>query len=161
MTKLVLPNSMVEIHMYACIVILCIVPNLLDIIPDVLNESAKEISNYLTKPLMYMCGIGIAFTDLCDLLMTINLQTIFISFMVVLGAIIGSSFVRMLFGFNFVEGAITPGLYVANRGGSGDLQVLSAGKRLNLMSFARISSRIGGAIVLILGSIVFGMIAGM
>ena len=93
--------------------------------------------------------------------MAINLQTIFIAFMVVLGAIIGSGAIGMLFGFNFVEGAITSGLCMANRGGSGDLQVLSAGKRLNLMSYAQISSRIGGAIVLILGSIVFGMVAGM
>lgn len=163
LAKLVPPIGMVEIHMYAWMVILCIVLNLLDIIPDVLKEGAKEMSSFLTKPLMCMCmcGIGIAFTDLGEFLMAINLQTIFIAFMVVLGAIIGSGFIGMLFGFNFVEGAITSGLCMANRGGSGDLQVLSAGKRLNLMSYAQISSRIGGAIVLILGSIVFGMVAGM
>jgi len=163
LAKVVPPIGVVEIHMYAWMVIVCIVLNVLNVIPDTLKQGAKEISNLFTKPLMCMCmcGIGIAFTDLGEFLMAINLQTIFIAFMVVLGAILGSGFIGMLFGFNFVEGAITSGLCMANRGGSGDLQVLSAGKRLNLMSYAQISSRIGGAIVLILGSIVFGLASTM
>lgn len=160
--KIVPPIGVVTIHMYAWMVIICIILNLLDIIPESLKAGAKEVSDLLTKPLMCMCmcGIGIAFTDLGEFLMAINFQTIFIAFMVVLGAIIGSGLVGTLFGFNFVEGAMTSGLCMANRGGSGDLQVLSAGKRLNLMSYAQISSRIGGAIILILGSIIFGIVAG-
>ena len=158
--KIVPPLGVVTIHMYAWMVILCIILNVLDVVPETLKAGAKEMSDLLTKPLMCMCGIGIAFTDLGEFLMAINFQTIFIAFMVVLGAIIGSGFVGMLFGFNFVEGAMTSGLCMANRGGSGDLQVLSAGKRLNLMSYAQISSRIGGAIILILGSILFGIVAG-
>lgn len=160
LSKIVPPLGVVSIHMYAWMVILCILLNIFNIVPAVLKEGAKEMSDLLTKPLMCMCmcGIGIAFTDLGEFLQAINFQTIFIAFMVVLGAILGSGFVGMLFGFNFVEGAMTSGLCMANRGGSGDLQVLSAGKRLNLMSYAQISSRIGGAIVLILGSIIFGLV---
>lgn len=162
LSKVVPPMGVVSIHMYAWMVILCIVLNIADVIPVQLKEGAKEMSNLLTKPLMCMCmcGIGIAFTDLGEFLQAINFQTVFIAFMVVLGAIIGSGFVGMLFGFNFVEGAMTSGLCMANRGGSGDLQVLSAGKRLDLMSYAQISSRIGGAIVLVLGSIIFGIVGG-
>lgn len=161
LSKIVPSMGVVSIHMYAWMVILCIILNLLNVIPEQLKKGAKEMSDLLTKPLMCMCmcGIGIAFTDLGEFIMAINFQTIFIAFMIVLGAIIGSGFVGRLFGFNFVEGAMTSGLCMANRGGSGDLQVLSAGKRLNLMSYAQISSRIGGAIILIIGSIVFGIIA--
>ena len=46
-----------------------------------------------------------------------------------------------------------------NRGGSGDLQVLGACKRMQLMCYAQISSRIGGAIILTIGSIVFSVLA--
>lgn len=160
LSEVIPPFGLVEIHMYAWMVLLCIVLNIADVIPETIKEGAKEISNLFTKPLMCMCmcGIGIAFTDLGEFLAAINPATMFIAFMVVLGAIIGSGFVGMFFGFNFVEGAMTSGLCMANRGGSGDLQVLSAGKRVNLMSYAQISSRIGGAIVLVLGSIVFGLV---
>ena len=160
LSKIVPDFGVVSIHMYAWMVILCIVLNLANIIPNTIKEGAKEVSAFFTKPLMCMCmcGIGIAFTDLGEFLAAINLQTLFIALMIVLGAIIGSGAVGMLCGFNFVEGAMTAGLCMANRGGSGDLQVLSAGKRLNLMSYAQISSRIGGAIILILASIIFGVV---
>lgn len=160
LSEIVPDFGVVSIHMYAWMVILCIVLNLSNIIPRTIKEGAKEMSAFFTKPLMCMCmcGIGIAFTDLGEFLAAINFQTMFIAFMIVVGAIIGSGFCGVFFGFNFVEGAMTAGLCMANRGGSGDLQVLSAGKRLNLMSYAQISSRIGGAIILILASIVFGMV---
>ena len=48
------------------------------------------------------------------------------------------------------------GLSMANRGGSGDLAVLGACKRMPLMAYAQLSSRLGGGIVLIIASIVFG-----
>ena len=102
-----------------------------------------------------MAGIGIAFTDLGELIAVLNVKTLFICAMVVIGAIVGSGLVGMLVGFNFVESAMTAGLCMANRGGSGDLQVLGAGHRLDLMSYAAISSRIGGAIILLIASIAF------
>ena len=48
-------------------------------------------------------------------------------------------------------------LGIDNRGGSGDLEVLSACNRMNLISYAQISSRLGGGIVLVIASIVFSM----
>jgi len=45
---------------------------------------------------------------------------------------------------------------MANRGGSGDLAVLGASHRMGLIAYAQLSSRLGGGIVLIIGSILFG-----
>lgn len=151
----------VSLHMYAYMVVFTAILNIANIVPAEIKEGVKRLSSFFTKPLMCYCmfGIGIAFTDLADFLAVLNWQTLLISAMVVLGAIIGSGAVGMLFGFNFVESAITAGLCMANRGGSGDLQVLGAGKRMNLMSYAQISSRIGGAIILLLGSVLFGFMA--
>ena len=75
-----------------------------------------------------------------------------------LGAIIGSGIVGRLVGFYFVEGSITAGLCMANMGGTGDVAVLSAANRMELMPFAQISSRIGGAFIMILASILLQII---
>lgn len=157
--KVILPSiGPVQLHLYAYMVVFTAIINVSNIVPRKVKEGAKRLSNFFTKPLMCMCmcGIGIAFMDLGEFIAVLNLRTLVVCFFVVLGAIIGSGVVGMLFGFNFVEAAMTAGLCMANRGGSGDLQVLGAGKRMELMSYAQISSRIGGAIILILASVVFG-----
>lgn len=51
---------------------------------------------------------------------------------------------------------LTAGLCMANGGGSGDVQCLGAAHRMELMSYAQISSRIGGAIMLVVASFFFG-----
>lgn len=66
-----------------------------------------------------------------------------------------------LVGFYPVEAAITAGLCMANMGGTGDVAVLSAAKRMELMPFAQISSRLGGAIILIIGSLALSLLGGM
>jgi len=151
----------VSLHLYAYMVVFAALLNVAGIIPDVVTEGAKKLSAFFTKPLMGMCmvGIGIAFTDLGELMAVLNFKTLFICLFVVLGAIIGAGVVGTLFGFYFVESAITAGLCMANRGGSGDLQVLGAANRMELMSYAAISSRIGGAIILLIGSIAFSFMA--
>lgn len=158
----ILPNiGPVTLHTYAYLVVFTALINIVNVVPPEVKEGIKRLSNFFTKPLMCYCmfGIGIAFTDLADFLAVLNWQTLLICAFVVLGAIIGSGAIGMLFGFNFVESAMTAGLCMANRGGSGDLQVLGAGKRMNLMSYAQISSRIGGAIILLIASVLFSVLA--
>lgn len=149
----------VSLHLFAYMVIFSGLLNISNVVPDSVKQGAKRLSSLFTGPLMGMCmvGIGIAFTDLGELMMVLNVKTLIVCAFVILGAVIGSGFAGQLFGFYFVESAMTAGLCMANRGGSGDLQVLGAGKRMQLMSYAQISSRIGGAIILLIASVVFSM----
>jgi Na+/citrate or Na+/malate symporter len=161
LSKIVPSIGSISFHMYVYLIVLTALLNICNLIPAKLKEGVKQCSNFLTKPLMCFCmvGIGIAFTDLGELASALTWQTLFVSLAVVVGAAVGAGAVGTLFGFNFVESGVTAGLCMANRGGSGDLQVLGACKRMQLMSYAQISSRIGGAIILILGSIIFSFMA--
>ena len=71
----------------------------------------------------------------------------------VIGAVIGTGIVGRWLGFYEIEAAITAGLCMANMGGTGDVAVLSAAERMELMPFAQISSRIGGTIIILIATV--------
>ena len=111
----------ISFHLYVYLILMTAVLNVLNVIPVKLKVGVKQCSDFLTKPLMCYCmvGIGIAFTDLGELAAALTWQTLVISAAVVAGSAIGAGFVGKLFGFNFVESGVTAGLCMANRGGSG------------------------------------------
>jgi len=152
-------NVKIDIHRFAWMVILVAIANVANIIPLELKEGAKKLQGFFSKQflLVVMVGVGIAMTDLGELIAAFNIANVVIAGLIVLGAILGSGIVGWLVGFYPIETAISAGLCMANRGGSGDVAVLTAAKRMDLMSFAQISSRLGGGIMLILASIAFGM----
>ena len=78
-----------------------------------------------------------------------------------LGAFVGAALVGKFVGFYPVEACVTAGLCMSNMGGTGDVAVLSAANRMELMPFAQISSRLGGAIILIIGSLMLSLLGGM
>ena len=102
-----------------------------------------------------MVGVGITLIDFNEIIDALSPANLTIAVLVVLGCVLGSAVFGWFVGFFPIESAITAGLCMANMGGAGDLAVLGAAKRMNLMSYAQISSRIGGAMVLLIGSLVF------
>ena len=102
-----------------------------------------------------LVGVGVD-TNIIELAKAITLGNVAIALAIVIGAILGSAIVGYLVGFFPIDSAITAGLCMANRGGSGDLAVLGASNRMGLIAYAQLSSRLGGGIVLILGSVLFG-----
>lgn len=74
---------------------------------------------------------------------------------IVAGGAFGAGLIGYVVGFYPVDAALTAGLCMANRGGSGDLACLGAAKRMDLMAYAQLSSRLGGGIVLIIASFMF------
>ena len=83
--------------------------------------------------------------------------TVTISLFTVLGAVIGCWFFAKVIGFYEIESAIAGGLCHVNRGGSGDIEVLGASKRMMLMPYAQLATRLGGGMILILASVLFNI----
>ncbi len=70
----------------------------------------------------------------------------------VLCASLSAGFLGVLVSMYFVESAIIGGLCMADVGGSGDVAVLGASERMHLIPFAQMSSRLGGALMLVIMS---------
>ena len=108
-----------------------------------------------------LVGIGLCYLSLDVVIETFSLTYLLLCLLTCLGAVIGAGLIGKLVGFYPVESCITAGLCMANMGGTGDVAVLSAADRMELMPFAQISSRLGGAIILIIGSLMLSLLGGM
>lgn len=148
------------IHTYALTVLTLVAFNGFGLIPLSIKQGAGKFQKFFSKQLTWvlMVGVGIAYTDLGEIIAAITPANVIIALMIVIGATLGAGLMGHLVGFYAIESSITAGLCMANRGGSGDIEVLGASKRMNLISYAQISSRLGGGIILIIASIVFQII---
>ena len=142
-------------------ILLVAVANGLGIIPEFRREGAKRMQKAFTDHCIWilLAGVGVAYTDLGELVSVITPVNFFVAAVIVLGALIGPFVFAYIVGFFPIEAAISAGLCMADRGGSGDIMVLGAAKRMNLMPYSQISSRLGGGIILVIASILFGMFA--
>ena len=160
--KSILPTIFgVAIHPFAYMIVFVALVAASGVVPESTKAAAKRLQAFMTTNmiLIIMVGVGVD-TDINELLAAINLENVVIALLIVLGAIFGSAIVGKWVGFYPIDTAITAGLCMANRGGSGDLAVLGASKRMGLIAYAQLSSRLGGGIVLIIGSIMFGALIG-
>ena len=161
MSKKILPSiGTVKIHTFAWMVIFVSIFNVLNIIPEELKQGAKRLQTFFSSKFLWiiMIGVGVAYTDLGEIIAALTVQNLFIAGFIVIGATLGSGLLGYAVGFYPIESSITAGLCMANRGGSGDIAVLGAANRMELISFAQISSRIGGGIMLIIASVVFNLL---
>src|SRR5690606_38561402 len=123
--------------------------------PEIIVEGASQWYEFVARNWTnaLLVGIGVAYTDLEAVLNALSIQYVLIVLAVVIGAVIGAGVVGKFMGFYPIEAAVTAGLCMANMGVTGDVAVLSAARRMELMPFAQISSRLGGALILLLASI--------
>lgn len=144
----------IKIHTYAWMIITVAIVKMLNILPEKVSAAAENWYSFVSKNFTaaLMLGIGMAYTDLGQILGALSVDYIILCALVVVGAVIGAGIVGHFVGFYFIESAITAGLCMANMGGTGDVAVLTASKRMELMPFAQISSRLGGAFIILLAS---------
>jgi CCS family citrate carrier protein len=160
LSKDILPGfGDIKIHTFAYMVVIVAILNAAGVCSNEIKEGAKRLANFFSKQMLWllMVGVGIAYTDLGEIINALTFTNVIIATLIVFGAIVGAALGGWAMGFYPIESSITAGLCMANRGGSGDLEVLAASNRMSLLSYAQISSRLGGGIVLVIASVVFGM----
>ncbi len=144
-----------ELHPYAYMIIAVALVKSFNLLPASVERSCSHWYKFVTAnwtPALLM-GIGIAYTDLGQIISAFTPVYLVLCALVVLGSMIGGGLVGKLVGFYPIEAAITAGLCMANMGGTGDVAVLTAANRMELMPFAQISSRLGGAFIILLATV--------
>ena len=157
MSKKILPTiAGAAIHAYAYVIIFMVILAASGIISDSVRAGAKRLQTFMTGAfcIFIMVGMGCDF-NIAELFQALSISNVIMALLVVVGAVIGAGGVGYLVGFYPIDAAITAGMCMANRGGSGDVACLGAADRLELMAYAQLSSRLGGGIVLIIASFVF------
>lgn len=153
----------VSIHAYAWMIITVAICKITDCLPEKIEIACYQWYQFIMKNLTtaLLVGIGLCYLDLNAVLESLNITYFLLCLVTCLGAFFGAAIVGKLVGFYPVEAGITAGLCMSNMGGTGDVAVLSAAGRMELMPFAQISSRLGGAVILLLGSLMLSTMAGL
>ena len=153
-------NIKFELHRLVFLILLTIFLNIANVVPDKIKAGAKRMQTFFSKHTIWILMAAVGFTtDVKEIIKAAAPSNVLIALAIVLSAVGLIMLVARKMKFYPVEAAITAGLCMANRGGAGDVAVLGAADRMDLMSFAQISSRIGGAMMLVLGSVLFGLFA--
>ena len=97
-------------------------------------------------PLMF--GLGLLYIPLKDVVGMLSWQYFVVVISVVLTVVLTGFFVGGKMNMNPIEAAIVTACQ-SGMGGTGDVAILSASNRMNLMPFAQVATRLGGAITVI------------
>lgn len=148
----VLNHFVPAVHNLAWMVLCVAICKIAGIVPEYIVSACFSWFRFVVQAFtgIILLAIGIVYTDLGAVISAITPIYILLCATVVIAAILGAGFAGKLVGFNFVESAITAGLCMANMGGTGDVAVLSASRRMALMPFARMSTSFGGGLIIVL-----------
>uniref|UniRef100_UPI0034A0A555 2-hydroxycarboxylate transporter family protein n=1 Tax=Saccharibacillus sp. CPCC 101409 TaxID=3058041 RepID=UPI0034A0A555 len=117
----------------------------------------KFVSGTLTWPLMV--GLGILYIPLGDVAAIISVPYVLTCASVIAAMILSGYFVGKWVRMYPVEAAIVTGCR-GGLGGTGDVAILSASGRMELMPFAQISTRIGGALTVVAATLLIAVWGG-
>ena len=151
----------ITIHAYAWMIITVAVCKVTNIIPERIEIACYQWFQFIMKNMtnMLLVGIGICYLEISTVISSFSVTYLVLCAATCVGAFVGAALVGRLVGFYPFESGVTAGLCMSNMGGTGDVAVLSAADRMELMPFAQISSRLGGAIILLLASLMLSLLA--
>ena len=139
-----------------CMLFLAVLMKLFKLVPAALENGSASLFKFFTTcvtyPLLFANSIAVThWSELMAAFHWANLLAIFTTVSMLM--LVGFCMARRL-GLYPVETAIVNGCH-SGLGGTGDVAILTAAGRMELMPFAQISTRIGGAITVMIALLVF------
>lgn len=119
--KKLLPSILgVAIPNFAYLIIFAALANVLNVIPANLKAGAQRCQQFCGNKLIWiqMVGCGITLIDFNEMLGVLSVDNLIITVLIVGGAVLGTALFGALVGFFPIESAITAGLCMANMGGA-------------------------------------------
>ena len=154
-------GNFIPMHPFALMILAVAFIKVSGVLPRRYEQAAADWYQFVVSNLTpsLLVGIGVAYTSIPELISAFSISYFVLVMVTVIGGALGAALVGRMIGFYPIEAAITGGLCMANMGGTGDVAVLSAAQRMKLMPFAQISSRLGGAVMLILATALISLLA--
>lgn len=149
-----------KIHSYAFMIIIVFILKALDVVPKTLENCVVMFNQVIMSNLTHavLAGIGLSLIDLATLAKAMNVQFIILSLTSVVAMGLAAAIIGEFVGLFPVETAIGSGMINNSMGGTGNIAVLSASDRMEMIAFAQMANRLSGAIILILGGLLASML---
>lgn len=127
----------------------------LGIMPAKMEQGAYHLYRFVATSLTWplLVGVGVLYTPWKDVVAAITPAYIVTVFATVAAMICSGFFIARYLKMYPIESAIVTGCH-SGLGGTGDVAILSASNRMELMPFAQVSTRIGGACMVVIAAIV-------
>lgn len=127
--------------------LLAVLIKLFRLVPASIENGAFGVSRFFSTAVTYplLFAIGVSMTPWDKLVAAFNLSNIITILSVVVTMMAVGFFTGKWLNMYPIETAIINACH-SGQGGTGDVAILSAAERLELMPFAQVSTRIGGAI---------------
>ena len=124
------------------------------LIPAKMELGAYQMYQFFSKNLTYaiLVGLGTLFVSWKDLVHAFNPGYVAVCVAAVLALVTSGYLVGKMLNMYPVESGIVTACH-SGLGGTGDVAILSASNRMGLMPFAQISTRIGGAAMIVLATV--------
>lgn len=130
-----------------------------NLMPTKMEQGAYHMYRFISASLTWplMVGLGVLFTPWKDVVQVLTDPGYIATCVATVLAMISSGFfIGKYLNMYPVESAIVTGCH-SGLGGTGDVAILGASNRMELMPFAQISTRIGGACMIVLATVLMKM----
>ncbi|MIX29360.1 malate permease [Salmonella enterica subsp. enterica serovar Livingstone] len=132
----------------------------LGIMPAQMELGAYQIYRFIASNLTWalLVGVGVLYTPWNEVTEAVTPAYVATVLATVLAMIASGFFVGRFLNMYPIEAAMVTCCH-SGLGGTGDVAILSAGNRMELMPFAQIATRLGGACVVVLAAIILRLVS--